>query len=309
MPHFVDIADFTGDELRNILKTAVSLKADFKAGGNEQLLKGKTLAMIFEKNSTRTRVSFDLAMRQLGGYAMELDCQNSQLGRGESIADTARVLSRYVDIIMFRAREHFTLLEMASSASVPVINGLTSYSHPCQILADILTFEEHKGPIAGKTLTWVGDGNNVLISYIHAAILFGFNLNIACPTAYRPLDKVVDWAESQKASSSGRIQFFTDAVAAVKGTQAIVTDTWMSMGDEEKGDAQAKKAALKPYQVNEFLMNTAEDAIFMHCLPAHRGEEVTPGVIDGNRSVVFDEAENRLHVQKAVLLHCLGIQG
>lgn len=303
--HFIDIADFTGEELRQLLKYSASLKADQKAGGTQPLLKGKTLAMIFEKNSTRTRVSFDLGMRQLGGYAMELDRSTSQMSRGENINDTTKVLSRYVDVIMLRAENHATLLDMASAATVPVINGLTDFSHPCQIMADILTFEEHKGNITGKSLAWVGDGNNVTTSLIQAAILMGFHLRIATPERYQPQQKVLLWAEGMKDRTSGSVTLFTSPEEAVQGCDAVVTDTWISMGDT---DIVEKKKALRSYQVTESLMELAnKDAIFMHCLPATRGEEVAPEVIDGKRSVVLDEAENRLHAQKAILLYTLNL--
>lgn len=306
MRHFTEISDFSGEEIRAILKNASSLKADQISGGTAPLLKGKTLAMIFEKNSTRTRVSFDLAMRQLGGYAMELDKQNSQMGRGENIADTTRVLCRYVDVIMYRAESHATLVEMTKSSTVPVINGLTDYSHPCQIMADILTFEEHKGNVSGKTIAWVGDGNNVCTSFIHAAMLLGFHLRIASPKKCSPLPKVLDWAESMKDRSQGSVTLFRKPEDAVNGADAVVTDTWTSMNERE---IRRKKAHLKPYQVTEELMQKAnKDAIFMHCLPATRGEEVVPAVIDGKQSVVLDEAENRLHVQKAIILFCMGVQ-
>lgn len=306
MRHFTELSDFSGEEIRAILKNSASLKADQIAGGTAPLLAGKTLAMIFEKNSTRTRVSFDLAMRQLGGYAMELDKQNSQMGRGENIADTTKVLCRYVNVIMYRAESHASLIEMTKSSTVPVINGLTDYSHPCQIMADILTFEEHKGNITGKTLAWVGDGNNVCTSFIHAAMLLGFNLRIATPKKCSPLPKVLEWAEGMKESSQGSVTLFRKPEEAVAGADAVITDTWTSMSDR---DVRRKKSHLKPYQVTDALMKKAnEGAIFMHCLPATRGEEVAPEVIDGKQSVVLDEAENRLHVQKAIILFCMGVQ-
>jgi ornithine carbamoyltransferase len=301
MRHFLDLVDISPEDLRLILKHAASLKADQIAGGTAAKLQGKTLAMIFEKHSTRTRVSFDLAMRQLGGYAMELDRQNSQMGRGENIADTTRVLSRYVDVIMVRAHHHTTALEMAKVATVPVINGLTDHSHPCQIMADILTFEEHKGQIAGKTLAWVGDANNVCTSFIQAAVLLGFHLRIATPKAYEPSEAVLTWAKGHE--TTGSITCFSKPEEAVAGADAVITDTWISMGDS---DPEKKKTALRPYQVTaELITHAAKDAIFMHCLPATRGEEVSAEVIDSKASVVLDEAENRLHVQKAILLWCL----
>ena len=265
------------------------------------LLAGKKLAMIFEKNSTRTRVSFEVAMMELGGHALAFNGNELQLGRGETVADTARVLSGYVDAILLRCHSHDKLLELAQNASVPVINGLTEFSHPCQIMADILTFEEHCGPIKGKTIAWVGDGNNVAQSWIQASAHFGFALKLACPPKLAPLPDVVAWARK----NGGKVAVMESPQAAVAGADTVVTDTWVSMGDP---DAAAQIAMLAPYQVNEALMAKAsKDAIFLHCLPAHRGEEVTAEVIDGPQSKVFDEAENRLHVQKAIILWCLGL--
>lgn len=258
------------------------------------------LVMIFEKPSTRTRVSFDVAMRQLGGQTIMLNHTDLQLGRGESTADTARVLSRYVDAIMLRTNSHDTLVEFAAYATVPVINGLTDRSHPCQIIADIVTFEEAKGPIAGRTIAWVGDGNNVAASWMQAAVQFGFNLRIACPASLRPDPAIVKWVEQQ----NGSLHITESAEEAVRGADCVVTDTWVSMGQK---DADRRKGLLGPYAVTEALMQKAGDgAIFMHCLPAYRGNEVTEEVLEGPRSVVFDEAENRLHAQKAVLAWCLG---
>ncbi len=305
--HFIDLCDVDGATLRNLLNRAASLKADQQSGGTQPLLAGKTLAMIFEKRSTRTRVSFDLAMRQLGGYALELGTEQSQLSRGESVADTARVLTRYVDLIMFRARAHRALLDMAEASGVPVINGLTDHSHPCQVLADVLTFEEHRGPIAGRKVAWVGDGNNVAASWIHAAIRLGFKLHIACPDGYEPAAELLNWAKEEKDAGKGSVRRFKDPIKAVKGVDAVVTDTWVSMANDD--EAEARHDALKSYQVTQELMAEAEQgAIFMHCLPAHRGHEVAADVIDGPKSAVWDEAENRLHVQKAILLHCLGAE-
>jgi ornithine carbamoyltransferase len=257
--------------------------------------------MIFEKPSTRTRVSFDVAMRQLGGQTLSLNNTDLQLGRGESIADTARVLSRYVDAIMIRANSHATLLDLAKYATVPVINGLTDKSHPCQVMADIMTFEEHKGPIKGRSVAWVGDGNNVAVSWMHAAVRFGFELRVACPDELRPEQEAVDWVKREK----GAVTYTSDAAKAVRGVDCVVTDTWVSMGQT---DAARRKKMLEPYGVDAKLMSkAAEGAIFMHCLPAYRGKEVTEDVIDGPQSVVFDEAENRLHAQKAILAWCLGV--
>jgi ornithine carbamoyltransferase len=264
-------------------------------------IEDKVLILIFEKPSTRTRVSFDIAMRQLGGSTLALNHTDLQLGRGESIADTARVLSRYGDAIMIRANSHDTLLELAEHASIPVINGLTDKTHPCQIMADIMTFEEHLGPIKGRTVAWVGDGNNVAVSWMHAAARFGFNLRLACPEELMPSKTYLDWAKKEKADISIGI----DPVKAVKGADCVVTDTWVSMGDK---DATRRKQILKPYAVTDALMaKAAKDAIFMHCLPAYRGHEVSESVLEGPQSVIFDEAENRLHAQKGVLAWCFGV--
>jgi ornithine carbamoyltransferase len=273
------------------------LKRDGQPG--KAPLKGKTLAMIFDRPSTRTRVSFDVAMRQLGGESITLTGQEMQLGRGETIADTARVLSRYVDGIMIRTLEHENLLELARHATVPVINGLTHRSHPCQVLADVMTFEEHRGSIRGKTVAWSGDANNVLASWVHAAGRFEFRLRVASPPELKPKKWLMDWIKASPAD----IRIGSDPEEAVKGADCVVTDTWVSMGDR---DGARRHNLLKRYQVNARLMARAKpDAIFMHCLPAHRGEEVTADVIDGPQSVVFDEAENRLHAQKGILAWCL----
>ncbi len=261
-------------------------------------LAGKTLAMIFDKPSTRTRVSFDIAMRQLGGDTILLTGQEMQLGRGETIADTARVLSRYVDAIMIRTLDHKTLAELAQYATVPVINGLTKLSHPCQVMADVMTFEEHRGPIQGRTVAWTGDDNNVLASWMHAAQRFDFSLRVATPPELAPKKPLVDWIKS----SGAAIKLMNDPDEAVQNADCVVTDTWVSMGDRDDG---RRHNLLKRYQVNAALMARAKpDALFMHCLPAHRGEEVTDEVIDGPHSVVFDEAENRLHAQKGILAWC-----
>jgi ornithine carbamoyltransferase len=301
--HFLDLDGLDAKTLRRILDTAHAMKragkrvpAKFKPHGIADMV----LAMIFEKPSTRTRVSFDVAMRQLGGQTLSLSHTDLQLGRGESIADTARVLSRYIDAIMIRANEHATLIELARHATIPVINGLTDKSHPCQVMADLMTFEEKKGPIKGRTVAWVGDGNNVAVSWMHAAVRFGFELRIACPDALRPQAAVVDWAAREK----GAVRLCNDAKKAVRGADCVVTDTWVSMGDT---DGARRKRMLAPFAVDAALMNqAARGAIFMHCLPAYRGREVTVDVIDGPQSVVFDEAENRLHAQKAILAWCLG---
>ena len=256
--------------------------------------------MIFEKPSTRTRVSFDVGMRQLGGETLFLSGTEMQLGRAETIGDTAKVLSRYVDAIMIRTTDHSRLLELAEHATVPVINALTDDTHPCQIMADIMTFEEHRGPIRGRTVAWTGDANNVLVSWMHAADRFEFELRVATPPELRPKKWVLDWIKS----SGAAIQVGTDPEKAVKGADCVVTDTWVSMGDRS---ANRRHNLLKRYQVNARLMAKAKaDALFMHCLPAHRGEEVTDAVIDGPQSVVFDEAENRLHAQKSIIAWCMG---
>lgn len=303
--HFIDIADLTSAELRSIIDRAAELKRANHGKGRgfvdpARPLADKTLAMIFEKSSTRTRVSFEMAMHQLGGSSIVLQGAEMQLGRGETIADTARVLSRYVDAIMLRTVEHASILEMAKHGSVPVINALTNRSHPCQLMADVQTFEERKGPLKDKVVTWVGDGNNVAATWIQAAVLFGCELRIACPPQYAPRADVLDWAKERQ----GRIHVMRDPVAAVKNSDCVIADTWISMGNT---DGKARLKALKPYQVNGQLMAEAKpDTLFMHCLPAFRGREVTDEVIDGPHSVVWDEAENRLHVQKAILLWCFG---
>ncbi len=294
--HFLDIDRYETAELRSIL----DLGSAYKNGRHDRPLEGKTLAMIFEKPSTRTRVSFEVAMRQLGGDAIILGTADSQLGRGETIADTARVLSRYVDAIMIRTNHAEKLDDLARYATVPVINGLTDSSHPCQIMADVMTLQEKKGPIADAVVAWSGDGNNVAVSWIHAAIRFGFELRLACPEALPPPAPVIDWARRE----GGRVTLTTEPEAAVAGADCVVTDTWVSMGAEASVN---RHNLLAPYRVDERLMAMAKpDAIFMHCLPAKRGEEVTAGVIDGPQSVVWDEAENRLHVQKGILAWCLG---
>ena len=297
--HFLDLDRFDTATLRHILDLGGAFKRGDAPAGMDTPLAGKTLAMIFEKPSTRTRVSFEVGMRQLGGDVVMLDGSATQLQRGETVADTARVLSRYVDVIMIRTGVASKLYDLASFASVPVINGLTDDSHPCQTMADVMTFEEHRGPIAGKVVAWCGDGNNVAASWIHAAARFGFRLRLACPPSLRPAETLLGWARGQGAD----IVVTDDAGAAVEGADLVTTDTWVSMGDEEEG---TRHNLLAPYRVDERLMGlAAKDALFMHCLPAHRGEEVTDGVIDGPQSVVWDEAENRLHAQKGILAWCL----
>jgi ornithine carbamoyltransferase len=293
--HFLDIDRFETADLRRILDLGFA----YKNGRRDRPLDGKSLAMIFEKPSTRTRVSFDVAMRQLGGGAIYLGTADSQLGRGETIADTARVLSRYVDAIMIRTNQAEKLADLARHASVPVINGLTDASHPCQIMGDVMTLQEKKGPVGDTVVAWSGDGNNVAVSWIHAAVRFGFALRLACPQALQPPRQVMEWADRE----GGRVCLVGDPAEAVAGADCVVTDTWVSMGVEANVN---RHNLLAPYRVDERLMaNAKPDAIFMHCLPAKRGEEVTAGVIDGPQSVVWDEAENRLHVQKGILAWCL----
>jgi len=296
--HFLDLSAVSAGDLRAMLDAARAAKA---ADEEERPLAGKMLAMIFEKPSTRTRVSFDVGMRQLGGETLFLSGTEMQLGRAETIADTAKVLSRYVDIIMIRTLDHSRMLELAEHATVPVINALTDDTHPCQIMADILTFEEHRGPVKGKTLAWTGDGNNVLHSLIEGAAQFGYRMQIATPEGSEPDEKFVAWARKQGAE----IDISADPDRAVQGADCVITDTWVSMNQEHKARGHN---VFVPYQVNETLMAKAnQDALFMHCLPAHRGEEVTDEVMDGPQSVVFDEAENRLHAQKAVMRWCMGV--
>ena len=302
--HFLDISAVPAAELRRILDASATIKArrraDRRLSSQDRPLSGKVLAMIFDRPSTRTRVSFDVGMRELGGETLMLTGAEMQLGRGETIADTARVLSRYVDAIMIRILEKNDLEELAAYATVPVINGLTKTSHPCQVMADVMTFEEHRGPIRGRTVAWSGDSNNVLTSWVHAAQKFDFTINVATPPELVPNPALVDWAKANQVA----LNLTRDPYEAAKGADAVISDCWVSMGDEDEG---LRHNLLAPYQVNTHLMATAgENAIFMHCLPAHRGEEVTDAVIDGPQSVVFDEAENRLHAQKGVLAWCLG---
>ncbi len=307
MKHFLDINKTAPDDLRYMIDTAAAMKAA-RAGqpkgtpDAEQPLKNHMVALIFEKPSTRTRVSFDVGVRQMGGQTLVLSGADMQLGHGETIADTARVLSRYVDMIMIRTFEEQTLLELAEHATVPVINGLTDRTHPCQIMADILTFEENNGPIKGKKVVWSGDGNNVFASFAHAAGQFGFDLTFTGP---EPLDPEVVFIEEARAKGAN-ILIERDPHKAAEGADLIVTDTWVSMHDPQSA-RERRHNQLRGYQVNEQLMAQAkDDALFMHCLPAHRDEEATNAVMDGPSSVVFDEAENRLHAQKAVMRWCLG---
>ncbi|MCU0790049.1 MAG: ornithine carbamoyltransferase [Nitratireductor sp.] len=302
---FIDLSAVDAGELRSIIGHARSMKRQLKGDGHDhdRPLEGKVLAMIFDKPSTRTRISFDVGMRQLGGSTLFLSGSEMQLGRSETLADTARVLSRYVDAIMMRTTSHERLLEIAQYATVPVINGLTDDTHPCQIMADIMTFEEKKGDIGGTRIAWSGDGNNVLHSWMEASARFGFTVAVATPEGSEPDPRYVDWSRA----NGGRIELGNDPAAAVSGADCVVTDTWVSMNQEHK--ARGHNVFL-PYQVNANLMKKAKpDAIFMHCLPAHRGEEVTDEVMDGPQSVVFDEAENRLHAQKGILAWCFGLIG
>jgi len=293
--HFLDIDRYEAAELRHMLDLGLA----YKNGRRDRPLDGKILAMIFEKPSTRTRVSFEVAMRQLGGDVIVLDTTGTQLGRGETIADTARVLSRYVDAIMIRTNHAEKLDELAQNATVPVINGLTDASHPCQIMADVMTLQEKKGPIADAIVAWSGDGNNVAVSWVHAAARFGFELRLACPDGLCPPQSVIDWARREGA----RVRLVREPAEAVASADCVVTDTWVSMGADGSVN---RHNLLAPFRVDEDLMAKAKpDAIFMHCLPAKRGEEVTAGVIDGPQSVVWDEAENRLHTQKGILTWCL----
>ncbi len=301
--HFTDLSEVDAQTLRAILDSSAAIKSKRVKGvkSPDRPLEGKVLAMIFDKPSTRTRVSFDVAMRELGGETIMLTGAEMQLGRGETIADTARVLSRFVDAIMIRILDHDDMLELSRYATVPVINALTKRSHPCQVMADVMTFEEHKGPIKGRTVAWTGDANNVLASWVEAAQRFDFSINVATPQELAPGAALVNWAKSNGA----RLNVMTDPLEAVKGVDCVISDCWVSMGDED--EARRRHNLLARYQVNDQLMAVAgPQAIFMHCLPAHRGEEVTDSVIDGPQSVVFDEAENRLHAQKGVLAWCMG---
>jgi ornithine carbamoyltransferase len=299
--HFLELMDFEPATLRRMLDLAAQAKRGVFAG---KPLAGRTVALIFEKPSTRTRVSFEVGVKQLGGDVVMLYARDMQSSRGEEVSDTAKVLSRYVDAIMMRTHDVRRIREMAEHATVPVINGLTDVSHPCQLMADVLTFEEHRGPIAGQVVAWVGDGNNVAQSFIQAAARFGFTLRIATPPELRPPRWLLDWARGEGA----RIELTESPVEAVRGARCVVTDTWVSMNEETgEGGGPSRHNLLRPYQVDAKLMaHAAPDAIFQHCLPAHRGEEVAAEVIDGPQSVVFDEAENRLHAQKGVLLWALG---
>ncbi|MFM2388710.1 MAG: hypothetical protein RLZZ437_265 [Pseudomonadota bacterium] len=308
MNHFLDIHTTPASELRTMIDTAHAMKVarNGRPKGTPddmQPLAGRMVALIFEKPSTRTRVSFDVGVRQMGGQTMVLSGKEMQLGHGETIADTARVLSRYVDLIMIRTFEEATLQEMAEHATVPVINGLTNRTHPCQIMADVMTYEEHRGPIAGRQVVWAGDGNNVCASLIQAAGQFGFDFTFSGPEPLDPDPAAIAFARAQ----GSNVRITRDPALAVQGADLVVTDTWVSMHDPESAK-ERRHNQLRGYQVNEALMAQAKpDALFMHCLPAHRNDEVTSAVMDGPHSVVFDEAENRLHAQKAIMRWCLGL--
>ena len=289
--HFTSLLDLSSEEFHRIINRAIELKKN--RDPDYQPLKGQVLAMIFEKSSTRTRISFEAGIAHFGGSALFLSPRDTQLGRGEPLHDSAKVISSMVDCIMLRTDKHETVTTFARHSSVPVINGLTDEQHPCQLLADMQTYFEYRGDIKGKTVTWIGDGNNMCHSYMHAAMLLDFNLNIACPAGYQPLPEYVK-------AAGERVRFFNTALEAAKNADLCVTDVWASMGQE--GEQRHREIAFKDYQINAGIMNAAHnDALFMHCLPAHRGEEVTAEVIDGPQSVIFDEAENRLHAQKALL--------
>jgi ornithine carbamoyltransferase len=301
--HFINLYDLDGPALRGILDDARSRKAarlGWPKGrvDADGIGRDRVLAMIFEKNSTRTRFSFDAAIRQLGGDSIITTANDMQLGRGETVEDTARVLSRMVDAVMIRSNAHATIEDFAVRSDAPVINGLSDQGHPCQIMADLLTFEEHRGPVTGKTLAWIGDGNNMCASFMHAAAQLGFRLTVAAPESYAP--RPADIAIAQRLGAD--VEITNNPKAAVEGADAVMTDTWVSMGDLDK---DARMTALGPYQVDQALMNrAAKDAVFLHCLPAHRGEEATAEVLDGTQSVIWDEAENRIHAQKAILAWC-----
>jgi len=289
--HIISLLDLSSDEFRTLIQRAIELKNN--RDPDFQPLKGQVLAMIFEKSSTRTRISFETGMANFGGSAIFLSPRDTQLGRGEPIKDSAIVISSMVDAIMLRTNDHVTVTEFAKHSSVPVINGLTDVLHPCQLLADMQTYFEHRGDIEGKTVTWIGDGNNMCHSYINAAIRLNFQLNIACPEGYLADNELVK-------SAGNQVQLFDSALDAAKDSDLIVTDVWASMGQEE--EQKQREIAFKDFQVNQSIMNNAhDDALFMHCLPAHRGEEVSTEVIDGQQSVIYNEAENRLHAQKALL--------
>jgi ornithine carbamoyltransferase len=303
--HFLDLSEIPAKELRRILDSSRAMKARRRTdrASADQVLAGKKVAMIFEQPSLRTRISFEVGIRELGGDPLMITGKEIELGEREAISDQARVLSRYVDAIMIRSLKHDLVVELAKHATVPIINGLTKLSHPCQVMADLMTFEEHRGDIRGKTVAWSGDSNNVLASWMHAAQRFDFRLNVATPRELSPKQELLDWVRKHKAD----VRVMDDPAEAAADASCIVSDAWVSMGDKDEG---RRHNLLKPYQVNDRLMKAARpDAIFMHCLPAHRGEEVTDEVIDGPQSVVFDEAENRLHAQKGILAWVFEAQG
>ena len=297
--HFLDLDRFETADLRWMLDVGAALKRGEPFQGQAKPLQDKKLALIFEKPSTRTRVSFEAGIHELGGQPIVLEPSGTQLGRGETVADTAQVLSRYVDAIMIRTTQEEKLLELAEHSTVPVINGLTDKTHPCQLMADVMTYEEHRGPIEGRVVTWLGDGNNMAASWIHAAARFRFTLRLACPDPLRPPQDKVDWARAEGAE----VVVTSETDSAAEGADCIVTDTWVSLGDD---DGESRHNLLRAYQVDDRIMSLAKpDAVFLHCLPASRGKEVTASVIDGPQSGVWDEAENRLHAQKGILLWCL----
>lgn len=304
MKHFLTLADLTAAELQSILDLAVQLKTEWKAGGNAPLLKGKVLGMIFQKPSLRTRVSFDMAMLHLGGHALYLSPNEIQLGKRESVADVSRVLARYVQVVMARVFAHADVVELAQWSSVPVINGLSDYSHPCQGVADFLTMFEHKGELKGRKLTYLGDSNNVTHSLIFGATKLGMDFSLGAPEGYSLRADVMELAQQFAAESGSKIHVTSDPREAIADADVVYTDTWTSMGQE--AEAEERRKIFPPYQVNtELLAFAKKDAIVMHCLPAHRGEEITDEVADGPQSVIFDQAENRMHGQKAVLLWVL----
>jgi ornithine carbamoyltransferase len=297
---FISLHDFSQNELYSILEVAKELKQEQKAGRPHPVLQGKTLGMIFTKSSTRTRVSFEVGMYQLGGHALFLSGRDIQLGRGETIADTARVLSRMVDGIMIRTFSHQEVLDLAKFAEIPIINGLTDLLHPCQVLADLMTIQEHKGRLAGLKLAYIGDGNNMAHSLMYGGAKMGLHVVIASPQGYKPDSAVVALAQEDAKANGGSVEVVDDPLEAVKGADVLYTDVWASMGQE--AEAKVREEAFKGYQINSDVLKRADrSAIVLHCLPAHRGEEITDEVIEGNHSVVFDEAENRLHAQKAIM--------
>ena len=291
--HFISLLDLSPEELLALLDRAEEIKAEIKSGQTSLAMQGKTLALLFDKSSTRTRVSFETGMNQMGGSTLFLSPVDAQIGRGEPIEDTARVISSMVDIVAIRTGLHGNIIRFAEFSSVPVINALTDFNHPCQLLADMQTFKEHRGDIAGKSVAWVGDGNNMCNSYINAAAVFDFELRIACPEGYEPDADLI-------AKHSNRVSISQDPTSTVRNTDLVVTDVWASMGQEQ--EQQQRQALFAAFQVNQELMSNANsDALFMHCLPAHRGEEVSADLLDSDTSVVWDEAENRMHSQKALL--------